>query len=215
MSQAICIAIADDHAMFRQGIISIADKIGARTIAEAANGLELIEKLSLLSELPDICLIDINMPLMNGYETIRELKKRWPSMHVIALSMHSSELPIIRMLREGAAGYLLKDGPPEELERAIREVQEHGFYQSEIVRSIEKKAGPAGMAGAAPRLTDKEIEFLRWCCCDLTYKEIAQRIGIGTRTVESYAKIVCDKLAIKSRIGLVNAALGMGLDPAE
>jgi DNA-binding NarL/FixJ family response regulator len=129
--------------------------------------------------------------------------------------MHAAELPVTKMLREGASGYVLKDSPPEELLKAITAVYETGVYHSELLRSMERKASSPGNAGAAPRLTDNEIEFLRWCCCDLTYKEIAQGMNISTRTVESYAKIVCEKLGVKSRIGLVNAALGMGLDPAE
>jgi two-component system invasion response regulator UvrY len=215
MSQTIRLAIADDHAMFRQGVMTIAGRLDAVFVAEASNGQELLEKLAALEELPDICLVDINMPVMNGYATLREIKQRWPGMHVVALSMHAAELPIIKMLREGAVGYLLKDGPPEELLNALSSIKENGFYHSALIRKLEKKAGTPGRYGSAPRLTEREIIFLQWCCCDLTYKEIAQRMDISTRTVESYAKIVCDKLRVKSRIGLVNSALGMGLDPAE
>lgn len=215
MSQPIRLAIADDHAMFRQGVVTIASRLHVEFIAEASNGRELIDQLEAAEDLPDICLVDINMPVMNGYATLKEIRSRWPEIHVVALSMHNAELPIIKMLREGAAGYLLKDGPPEELLQALVAIREHGFYYSDLVRKVERKAGSPGETGAAPRLTDKEIDFLKWCCCDLTYKEIALRMGISTRTVESYAKIVCEKLSVRSRIGLVNSALGMGLEPAE
>jgi DNA-binding NarL/FixJ family response regulator len=124
--------------------------------------------------------------------------------------MYNAELPIIRMLHGGAGGYLLKDGPPRELETAIKAVVAEGFYHSEVV---DEKLVIAAQTDI-PRITEKEQQFLSWCCCDLAYKEIAERMGIGQRSAESYADTLSKKLGVKSRIGLAMAALQMGIQPA-
>ena len=215
MSTPIRLAIADDHAVLRKGIVALTTGHNIELVAEASNGRELLDQLSELSDLPDVCLLDINMPVMNGYDTLEAIKQQWPQIRVLALSMHATEFPIIKMLRGGAGGYLLKDGAPEEIPRAIEAVARNGFYYSEgRTEAVMGNQTIADIIGS-PNITDKEMLFLAWCCCDLGYKEIAQRMSISARTVESYAEILCRKLRVKSRIGLVTAALGMGIDPAE
>lgn len=215
MPAPIRLAIADDHAILRQGIIAVATQHGIELVAEASNGQELLEQLSRLPQLPDVCMIDINMPVMNGYDTLRAIKQRWPQIHVLALSMHSGEYPILHMLRGGAGGYLPKDGPPENLYTAITTVVEEGFYHSELSTRARRQEAGSRSGVPLPRISDKELQFLSWCCCDLAYKEIAAQMGISPRTAESYAKILCEKLEVKSRIGLVTKALSMGLEPAR
>jgi DNA-binding NarL/FixJ family response regulator len=215
MSNPIRLAIADDHAVLRKGIISLTARHDIELVAEASNGKELIDQLSNLTVLPDVCLLDINMPVMNGYATLEAIKKEWPQIHVLALSMHATEFPIIKMLRGGAGGYLLKDGDPEEIQKAITAVVRHGFYYSDQGTAPAIASQSGADSSTSPNITDKEMKFLSWCCCDLAYKEIAQRMDISPRTVESYAEILCRKFQVKSRIGLVTAALGMGIDPAE
>ena len=215
MSKTIRLAIADDHAIMRQGIITLTAGHNIELVAEASNGRELMQQLSLLQSLPDVCLLDINMPIMNGYETLEAIKQQWPHIHVLALSMHATEFAIIKMLRGGAGGYLLKDGPPEEIPKAIEAVVSDGIYYSEGSTEAVSSTQSVADISASPNITEKEMSFLSWCCCDLGYKEIAQRMEISPRTVESYAEILCRKLRVKSRIGLVTAALGMGIDPAE
>ncbi len=213
MSKPIRIAIADDHAIFRQGIISIATKYGFEVVAEADDGQELMEALAALPKPPDVCILDINMPVMNGYAALEAIKHRWPDVHVLALSMHDAEFPIIRMLNGGASGYLAKDCSPRELKTAIETVVREGFYHSELVDAHLVRAAKGGGVGT-PRITEKEQTFLSWCCADLTYKEIADRMGISPRTAESYADTLCGKLGVRSRVGLVVVALQMGVKGA-
>ena len=208
---SIRIAIADDHAIFRQGIITIVTRYGFEVVAEAGNGGELIEAIAALPVPPDVCILDINMPEMNGYAALEAIKKRWPGIHVLALSMHSAEFPIIRMLSGGAGGYLLKDCSPRELKAAIESAVAWGFYHSEMVdeKLVQLAQRPL------PRITAKEQQFLGWCCTELTYKEIADRMGISPRTAESYADTLCGQLGGNSRIGLVRVALQLGAWPME
>jgi DNA-binding NarL/FixJ family response regulator len=151
------------------------------------------------------------MPVMNGYATLEAIKRRWPDVHVLALSMHDAEIPIIRMLTAGASGYLPKDCSPRELKTAIESVVATGFYHSELVNDKLVRMMQAGGKPLLPHITDKEQTFLSWCCADLTYKEIADHMGISPRTAEGYADTLCGKLGVKSRIGLVIAALQMGV----
>jgi DNA-binding NarL/FixJ family response regulator len=215
MISPIKLAIADDHAILRKGIISLIESHDIQLAAEASNGQELLQQLRHLDTLPDICILDINMPVMNGYETLEAIKAQWPQLPVLALSMHDTELPIIKMVRAGAAGYLFKDGEPEELLTAIKSVVANGSYYSDYNANQKIVSQEAIDSGIAPNITDKEMVFLSWCCCDLGYKEIAERMNISPRTVESYAERLCRKLNVKSRIGLVLAALAMGINPAE
>ncbi|MEO6830727.1 MAG: response regulator transcription factor [Chitinophagaceae bacterium] len=206
----IRIAIADDHAIFRQSIISIATKYGFEVVAEAGNGQELITAIDALSSPPDVCILDVNMPVMNGYDTLAAIKKRWPDVPVLALSMHNAELPIIKMLSGGAGGYLAKDCSPRELKAAIETVVAQGFYHSDLVDESLVEAAQK----TPPHITEKETLFLAWCCRDLIYKQIADHMGISVRTVESYAETLCGKLGVKSRNGLVIAAMQMGIKAA-
>lgn len=214
MKSNIRIAIADDHAIFRQGIITIAKKYGFQVVAEGDNGQELLDEIAILPQPPDVCILDINMPLMNGYTTLEAIRQRWPAVRVLALSMHEGELPIIRMLSGGANGYLPKDCSPRELKKAIETVVAEGFYHSELVDAHLLRAAEGGGLPQVPRITEKEQTFLSWCCRDMSYKEIAEQMGISPRTAESYAEILCGKLGVRSRIGLVIAAMQMGIQPA-
>src|SRR5689334_13883128 len=122
MTEPVRIAIADDHAMFRKGVMAVVGRLNVRFVAEAANGRELLDTIDALPHLPRICILDINMPVLNGYETLQQIKQRWPQIEVLILSMLDSEAMARNILSEGAAGYLLKDGPPEELEKAIQAI---------------------------------------------------------------------------------------------
>jgi two-component system, NarL family, invasion response regulator UvrY len=215
MNRSIRLAIADDHGILRQGIIATAGRCNVEVVAEASNGSQLLRLISDLDSLPDICILDINMPVMNGYVTLSKIKSLWPQIPVLALSMHYTDFPIMKMLRGGACGYLIKDSAPELLCDAINAIMTDGYYISDISRAANRRLNKRDIISSGPRITDKEICFLSWCCCDLSYKEIATRMDISSRTVESYAKILCDKLDVNSRIGLVMTALSMGIEPAE
>lgn len=208
----IHIALADDHAMLRKGVAEMLSKFdNMKVIAEAGNGKELLMRLEAANPMPDVCIIDINMPEMNGYETAKAIKKQWPDMRILALSMYDTELNIIKMLRNGANGYLLKDADPEELRQAINAVYKNGFYYSEIVtgRMLNILHDPEGKTNVD--LNEKELQFLKFCSTELTYKEIADEMNLSARTIDGYREALFRKLNITTRTGLAMYAIKAGI----
>lgn len=212
--EKIKIAIAEDHTVMRKGVVSLINSFGDfDVVIDAVNGKDLIEKLESAKELPDVCILDINMPVMNGYETSSYIREKWENMKILALSMINEEFSVVRMLRSGANGYIVKDCNPIELRSALLGVYKDSFYHSELVTSkliydLFRKDNPAN------NISDKEMEFLSYCCTDLTYKEIAERINVSPRTVDDYRDSVFRKLKIKSRTALAIFSIRMGLcDP--
>ena len=208
----IHVALTDDHAILRKGVAEILSRFdGIKVIMEAGNGKELLSKLESAEVIPDVCIIDINMPEMNGYETAAEIKKRWPEIRMLALSMYDTELNIIKMLRSGANGYVLKDNDPEDLRIAILEVYKNGFFHSELVtgRMLHILHDPA--TRAALDINEREQQFLKLCCSELTYKEIADKMYLSPRTIDGYRESLFEKLKITSRTGLVMYAMKAGI----
>lgn len=199
-TEKIVIAIVDDHTLFRSGLSSLLAEFEEIIVAfEAKNGIELQEKLKNNANV-QILLMDINMPIMDGYATTKWVKENFPAIHVLALSMFEDEKAIIGMLKAGAGGYMLKESRPADLLFAIKSVLEKGFYLNEMVsgRLLNTlKNNPK------PLFTEKELIFLQYCSTELTYKEIADKMNISPRTVDNYRESLFAKLNIKSRTGLV------------
>lgn len=211
----IRIALADDHAILRKGLAElITDFEDMQIIADANNGKELIEKIDKGGTVPDIFVLDINMPVMNGYETAKYIRKHWPDTKILALSMYDNEFNVIRMLRCGANGYVLKDAEPAELKKAINEIIEHDFYHSEIVTGRLLRILHDNEQENDLELNENEIAFLGYCCTELTYKEIAERMFKSPRTIDGYRDSLFTKLSITSRTGLVMYAIQAGIPPA-
>lgn len=209
MQQKIKIALADDHAMLRKSLKMVIDSMPEFTvILDEDNGQLLIEKLHQVNMLPDICILDINMPQMNGYQTTMAIKKDFPQIKVLALSMYDREENIISMLRAGASGYLLKDADPLELKKALLEIQEKNFHYSDIVR----KQVIQGIQ-REKELSENEIRFLKLCCTELTYKDIAEQMFKSPRTIDGYRESLFTKLNVSTRSGLVMYAIQTGLVP--
>lgn len=201
------IALTDDHILLRNGLANLVKELGYDVVFEADNGKQLVDKLK-THRLPQVVLMDITMPVMDGYEATLYLKKNHPSVKVLALSMLDDETAIIRMLRNGAKGYLLKDSEPEELKIAIDAVLQKGFYHSELVagkliRAINQLDDPIHVEEEILPLNEKEIEFLKWVCTELTYKEIADEMRLSPRTIDNYRDALHEKLQCKSRVGMV------------
>lgn len=210
----INIAIADDHVIFREGLCEIlSDKFDRINIMiQANNGLELIDKIIASKVLPDICILDVEMPVLNGLETLFEIKKKWSLINFLVLSMYNSEFTILKMLQYGANGYLTKTCNVIDVYNAILDIYESGYYHSEIVSSAllnyikdNTKLKPL------IDISTRELEFLAYCSTDMTYKEIAQKMNLGIRTVEGYQKTLSAKLNIHSRIGLAIFSLSSGV----
>jgi len=210
------VALVDDHALLRSGLANLIRGFEHYTVLfEAGNGKDFISQLS-PDQLPDIVLMDIQMPEMDGYETAFWLKQNYPDVKVLALSMYDNDNAIIRMLRNGARGYLLKDIDPSELKSALNAVHTSGFYYTEVVtgrlvNSIHNGLDHDLPAAVDDSLTDREMVLLKWICTELTYKEIAGKMEISTRTVDGHRDALFDKLQIKSRVGLVIYAIRNGI----
>lgn len=212
MSTVIRIALADDHTMFRKGIAELLLGFGGfEILTDASNGRELIEKVEALPVPPDICLLDVNMPELNGYDTLAQMRQRWPGMKFLALSMYDHEFSIIKMLRNGANGYILKDSDPAQLKKALEDIYYKGFYHSELVSGRLISMLKQGTDYNQIQISEREQQFLIHCCSELTYKEIAQLMKLSVRTVEGYRDGLFEKLGLKSRSGLVIYALKNGL----
>lgn len=206
----IRIAVVDDHAIFRKGLISLLrDVDGTEVVLEAGNGEALLHALSnALTQLPDLCFLDIRMPEMNGYETLVALRKLYRSVRVLAMTAMDDEFNILRMLKAGACGYLLKSTDPEELIAAISAVIERGFYSNELTVTclLQATRGDKNFA-----LSKREQEFLMHCASECTYREIGHTMNVSMRTVESYRDTLFQKLQLRSREGLVMFSIQAGI----
>jgi DNA-binding NarL/FixJ family response regulator len=215
MSNQINIALADDHVLLRKGLSGMISQPGYNVVFEADNGLDLIEKMGLHPE-PDLVLMDINMPRMDGYETTAWLRKNHPLVRVLALSMYDDENAIIRMIKNGARGYILKDSETQELKAAIGAVMTKGFYYSELltgklIHSVNQVSGEDTQAKSLLKLTEREIEFIKLVCTEMTYKSIAAQLHLSPRTIDGYRDDLFEKLHLKTRVGLVIYAIKNGI----
>lgn len=205
--------MVDDHTLFRQGLSALLQEFSDIHIAfEAANGKELQELLPHQQQI-DVVLMDINMPVMNGYEATEWLTAQHPEIQVLALSMFDDEVAIIKMLKAGAKGYVLKESTPAELHNAIFSIVKNGFYANELVNANTLKTIETQQLenNVAYNFSSKELSFLQYCASELTYKEIAHAMGVAHRTVDNYRESLFIKLDIKSRVGLVLWGIKQGL----
>ena len=205
------LVLIDDHVLLRNGLSSLVKSFGHGVLFEADNGKDFIEKLKPRFA-PDIVLLDINMPEMDGYETALWIKSNYPEIKILALSMYDSENSIIRMLRNGAKGYILKDSEPSELKAAIDSLIKKDYYYSDLISGklihIVNKIDDEGVEfKRLAKLNEREIEFLKYICSDLTYKEISEKMFVSPRTIDGYRDALFLKLKIKTRIGLVLYAI--------
>jgi DNA-binding NarL/FixJ family response regulator len=209
----INIIIVDDHILFSQALKSlIEDNKEFNIVEQLKNGKELQDYCENCKEEPDIILMDIQMPIVNGIEATQWLKDNHPNIKVLALTMEDDEVTILKMLRAGAKGYLLKDIHPSVLHKAITETHKHGFYYTEQVsdtllhaHKLENK--PLHKIELKPR----EQEFLTYAVQELTYKQIAKKMFLSPKTIDGYREKMFIKLDVKSRIGIVLYAFKEGL----
>jgi len=212
------VVLVDDHVLLRSALARIIHLFpGYEVLFEANNGRHFIQMLD-PDNLPNIVILDVTMPVMNGYETSQWITANHPNMKVIALSMLNDERVVIRMLRSGAKGYLLKDTEVDELKKAMEEVSNKGLYINEIlykniVHTINSSPEETEELEqeVAMNLTEREKEFLRWLCTDKSYKEIAAEMYLSPRTVDGYRDTLFEKLKVSSRIGLVLFAVRNGI----
>lgn len=208
------VVIIDDHSLFAASLkVVINDFEGYHVSKCLVNGQQLVDLLSESQDHPDIALLDINMPVLNGLQTMTWLYEHQPNLKVLALSMEDNEETIIKMLRNGAKGYLLKDIHPEELENALNQIIEKGFYYTEKVSNslISSLNLPSdAQDNSVVDLNDKEKKFLKLACTDKTYREIADVMFLSPKTIDGYRENVFKKFKVGNRIGLVLHAIKNG-----
>jgi len=200
--------IVDDHLLFSQALNSLVSNFKEFDVIKILNnGQELVDYLSDNNPEPEIVLMDIQMPILNGIEATKWLKEYKPEIKVLALSMECDEDTILKMLRAGAKGYLLKDIHPSILKHALNEVHSNGFYYTENVANTLLNSANKKEIRPKVELKDRELELLKLACSEMTYKEIAEKMFISPKTVENYRESLFQKLEVKTRIGLVLYAI--------
>ncbi len=205
--EQIKIGIADDHKIFRKGVIlSLRQYTNLSFIIEAENGDEMIEKLSL--EKPDVVLLDLRMPGKDGIETTKVISKKYPDIRILILTMYEDERFVSHLMENGANGYLLKNAEPAEIKKAIMEVMVKGYYLNNFVnRILLKKSINRGNAipslNSEVVLSDKEKEVIQLLCREYTAAEIATKMEISARTVESIKDRLMERFGTKNTAGLV------------
>lgn len=214
-SEIVKVALADDHILLRNALASLIDSFGdCQVIYLAASGNELIARVQ-QGPTPDVIILDLNMPQLNGYDTADWLQRNVPWIHVLMLTMYDSDLSLIRLLQVGVKGFLKKDIHPDELKFAIHSVMQSGYYYSNHTTgklvNLFRNNPEGGMGLKKAMLSDQELEFLHLACSDLTYKEIAQRMHLNPRSVDSLRDQLFIKLDVKSRVGLAMVAIRHGI----
>lgn len=209
----VWVAIADDHSLMRNALAKlIASFEGYSVLFEANNGKE-VKPLIQQKGIPDIVLMDVNMPEMDGFETTKWLYAAYPQVKILVLSMLSDERTIIRMMRLGAKGYLLKNAEPEELKEALDSVMSKDVYLPDLIsgKLISGLHRDADREEEAIGLNEREKEFLKLTCTELAYKEIAEKMNLSPRTIDDYRQNLFTKLKVHSRIGLALYAIRNGI----
>jgi len=213
-SDIIKVAIADDHALFRTGVkTSLSMRKDIQMVAEAENGMQLLNLLKHIE--PDVILLDIQMPIMDGLTTLPEIKKLYPDVKVIMLSMHNDHSMITRMMEIGANSYLTKDSDSETIYQAIRTCYADDFFFNDLtnkalLNGLRNKRAPEPEP-AEVHLSEKEITILKLMCDEKSTKEIADMVDLSPRTVEAIRDKLKSKTGTKSMAGLVMYAIKAGI----
>ena len=208
------IVIVDDHLLIAKAISSIIEQFRSyEVLYETENGNALIEQFRIKKNIPDIVLLDISMPVMDGFETAAWLRQNHPAIKVMALTMQGDDESLIKMIKAGATGYLNKNVHPTELEKALNAISTKGFYYPDWATSrvLHTLAKEGSVDERNLKLTERETEFLKYSCTELTYKEIGEKMFCSSRTVESYRDSLFEKLSVRTRVALALYAVKTGL----
>ncbi|MBO9566105.1 MAG: response regulator transcription factor [Niastella sp.] len=218
------LAIVDDHNLFRKGLITLINLADKRQeymiVFEAESGQDMIDKLD-KKALPDIILLDIDMPDMDGYEAIAWLQKHYPQVSVLVVSMVEREEAVVRMVRLGAKGYLSKDIEVEDIHNALKAISQTGRYYTDfitgkLINAIQYETTEKDSEGKVNKqllqeISENEREFIKWACTELTYEEIAKKMFLSAKTIDGYRGNLFARYKIKNRVGLVLFAIRNGL----
>lgn len=215
MKKQLKVYIADDHTLFRKAMVNLIR--GFENIAEvkdAENGKELLTLIKF--QQPDVAIVDLQMPVMDGAETCENILQKYPDVKIIILTMHDSERYILHMMEMGVHAFLLKNTEPEELEEAIHSVIEKDFYHNDLVASVLRKNVKERRSGQRPafataELSEREKEIVVLVCQELTIKEIGQKLSLSENTVRNHRVNIMEKVGVNNMVGLVKYAYEIGL----
>lgn len=206
----ITIGIIDDHILFTKSLSLMLESFNNYTVViEARNGKDLQERMLQKTNIPSIMLIDVNMPVMNGLETAKWLNAQYPQIKLVALSMNDNDKVIIDMIKAGCCAYLLKETHPDELEKALLEINTWGYYNADASNINFRRLLTSEKE--AVQISEKEKIFLQYACSDMTYKQIASLMSLSERTIDGYRESLFGKLKVQSRVGLALEAIRKGL----
>jgi DNA-binding NarL/FixJ family response regulator len=207
----ITIGIVDDHQLFSRSLGLMLESFNRyRVLVDAKNGSDLQQKMSALTAAPEMMLIDVNMPVMDGIATAAWLQQQYPAVKMVALSMNDDDKTIIGMIKAGCCAYLLKDTHPDELEKALDEIYQKGYYNADAVNVNYRRLLLAQQEQEQLVLTQREKDFLKLACSDLTYKQIAAEMFLAERTIDGYRETLFKKFNVQSRVGLALEAIRKG-----
>jgi two-component system, NarL family, invasion response regulator UvrY len=209
----IKLALVDDHKLFRKGLISLIEMVSKEYVIlfEADNGLDLQLKIDSANP-PDIILMDVSMPGMDGFASVQWLQQHYPQIRVLVVSMIEREETIVKMIKLGVKGYLCKDVEPKELREALYAVYNKGFYYTDfitgkLVHSLQNGNTEKQKELETNPINNQEKQFLELACSELTYAEIADKMCLSPKTIDGYRNSLFEKLKVKSRVGLVLFAI--------
>jgi DNA-binding NarL/FixJ family response regulator len=211
----IKIAIADDYKIFREGLkVGLSADDALEVVLEADNGEDLLKGLE--NETPDVILMDLKMPIMDGMEATKEVRKKYPAVKVLVVSMYEDDKFIIHLMENGANGYLLKNTEPDEIRRSIYAVHENGYYFNDLVnkallKKLVLKNNLKPSFNQNVELTEREQEVLKLICEEKTAAEIAKEIFLSPRSVEGIRQRLIEKVGVRNSAGLVMFAVKNGL----
>lgn len=209
----INICIVDDHNLFRKAMVRLLKTFKrVDQVFEAQHGKELIQLLSKVT--PDVVLLDLEMPIMNGVETAEYILPKYPDMKVIVLTQHDSEKFMLHMLEMGVHSFLLKNANPDELEKAILSVYDKDFYHNDLISSVMRKSislkAEKPLFSKTAELSDREKEIFRLICAELSLKEISARLNISDKTTHTHKANIQAKIGVKNTVGMIKFAYENG-----
>jgi two-component system invasion response regulator UvrY len=213
MAQHYKVLMADDHILLRNALATLIDTFDECTVIHLAGNGEEVKLAMQSGEKPDIAILDLNMPKMDGYETAMWLQENHPTIKILILTMYDSEIALIRLLQAGVRGFLKKDIHPDELKAAILAVANNGYYYSHNTTGKLTTFFQKTMQASIEKtlLSELEIQFLKLASTDMTYKEIATAMQLTPRTVDNHRDALFEKLDVKSRVGLAIYAVKNGI----
>lgn len=205
------LVVVDDHALFRRGLVGLLEEMpGFQVVGQAGDGQQALPVIEQTQ--PDVVLLDLNMPVMDGIATLRAMKERRPSVRVMMLTISQDDADLLDAIRAGADGYLLKNTEPDDLRRAILRVAEgQGALSPEVTAPVLRALSRFGAEEPSPLLSDRELEVLECMVEGQTTQQMAARLYISENTVKTHVRHIFEKLEVSNRAEAVGKSMQMGL----